>query len=89
MVLRLPISSCLYRHRDRRAGVSEASELELSFDCPFIDDRPDFVNLRSLDFLEYILVERHAFTVYIESEKHPRWRTVEVEPARYIRRIGN
>ena len=61
----------------------------MSFDSCLIYNRPDLPNLLSPKFIEDILGKGNSFPVYMESKELSLWRTVESQPARYIRRIGN
>src|SRR5215470_16994093 len=62
--------------------------LKLSFNSRFIDDRPYLHNLSSPKFIEDVLGEGDSLPVYREAKERALWRTVEVQPARYIGRIG-
>ena len=47
------------------------------------------LNLFSPKFIEYVLGKGNSLPVYVEAKEPSLWRTVEAQPARYIRRIGN
>src|SRR5208337_4547680 len=63
--------------------------LELSLDSRPIYYRPYLLDLFSPKIIEYILGEGNSFPVYMEAKELSLRRTVEAQPARYIRRIGN
>src|SRR6266436_6643946 len=63
--------------------------LKLSFDRRLVDNRPYLCNLFAAKFIDYILGKGNSLAVDMEAEERCLWRTVEAQPARYIRRIGN
>jgi hypothetical protein len=77
-------------HRPLPAGRGEGKRgLKLSFDSGFVDNRPHLPNLLAPKFIKYILGKGNSLSPHIESKELSLWRTVELQPARYIRRIGN
>src|SRR5882724_4986313 len=63
--------------------------LKLSFDRRLVDNRPYLCNLFTAKFVDHILGEGNSLAVDMEAEERCLWRTIEAQPARYIRRIGN
>jgi len=63
--------------------------LKLSFDRRLVDNRPYLCNFFAAKFVDHILGKENSLTVYVEAKERCLWRTVETQPARYIRRIGN
>src|SRR6267142_1345220 len=63
--------------------------LKLSFDRRLVDNRPYLCNLFAAKFVDHILGEGNSLAVDMEAEERCLWRTVEAQPARDIRRIGN
>jgi hypothetical protein len=63
--------------------------LKLSFDRRLVDSRPYLCNFFAAKFVNHILGKGNSLAVYVEAEERSLWRTVEAQPARYIRRIGN
>src|SRR6266567_5176346 len=63
--------------------------LKLSFDSCLIYNRPYWPNLLSAKFIEDILGKGNSLPVDMESKELSLGRTVESQPARYIRRIAN
>src|SRR5579884_1166147 len=78
---------------NENSEMSEKNEyffaLKLSFDSCLIYNRPDLPDLLSPKFIEDILGKGDSLPVDMEPKKRSFWRTVEPQPARYVRRVGN
>src|ERR1700730_8976140 len=80
---------CGRSNRAWRQDTEKIFALKLSFDSCLIYNRPYLPNLVSPKLIEYIFSKGNSFPVYKESKELALWRTIEFEPASYIRRIGD
>src|SRR4051794_29530526 len=81
--------STFIRQLGHLVSMHQLPSLQLSFDGCLIYNRPYLPNLLSLKFIEYILSKGNSLSVYMESKEIFPRRTVEFQPARYIRWIEN